>query len=71
MDEIPKEQEALFNMLLGMASTLEKIRDSVFTLEKKVSDIEDKLNSLPNSTEKKDYTNFGNKVSKWLKHTKK
>jgi hypothetical protein len=69
--EIPKEQEALFNMLLGMVSTLEKIRDSVFTLEENVSDIEDKLDSLIILIKEKNNTDFGNKVSKWLRNTKK
>ena len=68
---IPKEQETLFNMLIGMAETLEKIRDIVFTLEKKIYEIDSKLDSLTNSAKKKDYTSFGNKVSKWLKHTEK
>lgn len=70
MKLIPKDQEILFDTLLGMMSTLEKIRDTVFTLEEKISVIEDKLNSLIKMTKEKDNTSFGNRVNKWLKHTK-
>ena len=75
MGEIPEELEVLIDMLIdmlvGMAGTLEKVRDITFTMEEKISRIEDKINSLEKITKEKNRTDFGNKVSKWLKHTKK
>ena len=69
--KIPEEQEALFDMLIGMASTLEKIRDLVFTLDGKVSTIENKLDSLSKTDKAEDRQDLGNRVSRWLKHTRK
>jgi hypothetical protein len=71
MNEIPEELEVLVNILIGMTGTLEQIRDIVYTLEGKISKIEDRIASLENTSEEKDYTSFKYRVSKWLKNTRK
>ena len=71
LSEIPKEQELLFDTLLGIIVTLEYIRETVSVLETKMEKIEDQLDFLIEDSKEKHNTNFGNKVSKWLKHTKK
>lgn len=70
-ENIPKEQEQLFDMLIGMAVTLEEIRETLYTIDKRILVIEDKLNSSSIEDEKKDRTNFENRVNTWLRRTKK
>lgn len=71
MKEIPPELEVLVDLLIGIVNTLEKVRDHVYTTEAEISKIEERLDHLEDLINNKDSTNFGNRVKKWLKHTKK
>jgi len=71
MYEIPKELEPLVDILIGMAGTLEEIRELTYTTESKISKIEEKIHSLEKIVKENNQTSFGNRVSKWLKHTNK